>query len=203
MKRLSEMMFVKHLENNNLFNKSQHGFRSGRSCLSQLLQYHENILTLLEEVLNVDTIYLDFSKAFDKVDINILLGKIAANGISGKLLKWISSFLRDRVQTVLVDRRKSHPAKAISGVPQGSVLGPLLFLIMMSDIDTELRYVFISSFADDTRISKAIHEQSDSVQLQNDWQSVYIWAKNNNMTFNNNKFELLRYGQNEALKLST
>ena len=195
---------VKHLDKNNLFNKSQHGFRAGHSCLSQLLQYHDKILTILEQGYNVDTIYLDFSKAFDKVDINILLKKIAGIGISGKLFKWISAFLSDRVQTVLVDRRKSYPAKVVSGVPQGSVLGPLLFLIMISDIDADLKYAFISSFADDTRISNSIHEQIDTVHLQNDLQTVYAWAKNNNnMSFNNNKFELLRHGHNETLKLDT
>ena len=84
----------------------------------------------------------------------------------------------------------------ISGVPQGSVIGPLLFLILIGDIDAELLAAFLSSFADDTRVGKGIKDVSDAEELQIDHQSVYKWAIENNMTFNNTKFELLKYGLN-------
>ena len=84
---------VAFLEENNLFNNSQHGFRSGRSCLSQLLDYHDRIIHLLEKGLNVDSVYLDFAKAFDKVDHKILLHKLSVLGVRGKMLAWIESFL--------------------------------------------------------------------------------------------------------------
>ena len=83
---------VQYLEENELFNSSQHGFRRRRSCLSQLLSHFENILGRLEADDNVDVIYLDFSKAFDKVDHIILLKKLELLGISGKLLIWVKSF---------------------------------------------------------------------------------------------------------------
>jgi len=89
-----------HLEENNLYNNNQHGFRKGRSCLSQLLQHTERLIHYLENGNNIDVIYLDFSKAFDRVDRTILLHKLQKNGINGKLLEWIRSFLTHRTQRV-------------------------------------------------------------------------------------------------------
>ena len=95
---------------------------------------------------------LDFAKAFDKVDHNILLQKLQSLGINGKLYAWVKSFLLDRSQQVSVNGFLSEKVHVKSGVPQGSVLGPLLFLVLMSDIDCEILESFLSSFADDTRI---------------------------------------------------
>ena len=142
---------VEHLETHNLFNNSQHGFRTGRSCLSQLLAHFDTINSLLERGYNVDTVYLDFSKAFDKVDHRILLTKLIGFGINKELINWISSYLTDRIQFVNVNGERSQSAEVLSGVPQGSVLGPLLFLLMIVDIDGEIKYAILSSFADDTR----------------------------------------------------
>ncbi|XP_066936616.1 uncharacterized protein [Clytia hemisphaerica] len=121
---------------NNLFNPSQHGFRSGRSCLSQLLEQYDLILNILDEEANADVVYLDFSKAFDKVAI--VLHKIKQLGIDGKILQWFNSFLTGRKQSVLVNGVKSKPQDVLSGVPQGSVLGPLVFLILIGDIDKDI-----------------------------------------------------------------
>ena len=184
---------VKYLDENQLFNDTQHGFRHGRSCLSQLLAHFEEILTKLEASENVDIIYLDFSKAFDKVDHSIILEKLRLMGIGGNLLNWIESFLKDRFQSVMVNGFLSKPVKVKSGVPQGSVLGPLLFLILISDIDKDVLHSFLSSFADDTRVGKSIKNESDVLKLQEDLENVYNWAAENNMSFNNLKFELIRY----------
>ena len=194
---------VLYLEENNLFNKSQHGFRQGRSCLSQLLAHYDEILSLLEAGYNVDTIYLDFAKAFDKVDHGIVLEKLSLLGINGKILSWIKSFLLARSQYVLVNGFLSDPCEVTSGVPQGSVIGPLLFLILIGDIDIEVKNSFLSSFADDTRVGKGISDETDSLHLQIDLKAIYKWAKNNNMNFNNTKFELLRYGYISDLKQKT
>ena len=124
---------VNFLEENNLFNASQHGFRQGRSCLSQLLKHYDTILSYLERGINIDTIYLDFSKAFDKVDHTILLNKLKKLGITGKLANWIKSFLTNRTQTVIVNGVKTFAASVVSGVPQGTVLRTILFLLMIGD----------------------------------------------------------------------
>ena len=94
--------------------------------------------------------YLDFAKAFDKVDFNIVLEKIRKLGINGELLKWIKSFLTDRTQNVVVNGKTSHTMEVISVVPQGSVLGPLIFLILLEDIDSNVDYSKVRSFADNT-----------------------------------------------------
>ena len=194
---------TKYLEDNHLFNTSQHGFRRRHSCLSQLLNHFENIISRLEELNNVDVIYLDFAKAFDKVDHSILMEKLRILGIQGTLYVWIESFLRNRKQKVMVNGFLSDPVLVKSGVPQGSVLGPLLFLIMIYDIDCGLLDSFLSSFADDTRLGMSIKNQDDVIKFQDDLNRVYKWAKDNNMDFNNNKFEAVRYGLNTMLKETT
>ena len=194
---------VNHLEKNNLCNATQHGFRSGRSCLSQLLAHYDKILSLLDQGMNVDIIYLDFAKAFDKLDFNITLKKLKHLGITGKIGKWIHSFLTNRTQSVVVNGEQSSPAPVISGVPQGSVIGPLLFLVLIGDIDKDVSHAFLSSFADDTRIGIGISTEEDVNQLQEDLEKVYEWAIENNMLFNDTKFEALRYGQNSNIKQNT
>ena len=175
---------INYFNDMNLFNPNQHGFRSGRSCLSQLLEHHQRILEILEGGDCADVIYLDFSKAFDKVDHNILLSKLRVLGISGQLLKWIHSFLTRRRQVVSIDGHLSDEARVISGVPQGSSLGPLLFLIHIADIDDDLDHAFVSSFADDTRLLKDVKKPEDCCNMQSDLLKTYDWAKNNNMEFN-------------------
>ena len=141
-------------------------------------------------------IYLDFAKAFDKVDHGVLLHKMRALGISGRLGLWICSFLKNRTQFVATNGSISSTSTVISGVPQGSVLGPLLFLLHIHDIDSTVVYSAVTSFADDTRLSLPINDQSDADLLQADLNKVYEWAVTNNMTFNNSKFDHLSYSTN-------
>ena len=121
-------------------------------------------------------------------------------GVRGKILEWIKSFLTSRTQRVMVNGYLSQPAPVISGVPQGSVIGPLLFLILIGDIDQDIATSFISSFADDTRLSRALSGVTDASALQTDLEKVYQWAIDNNMVFNTKKFETLRYGTDDVLK---
>ena len=137
-------------------------------------------------------IYLDFEKAFDKVDHNILLHKVKAIGIQGKLGIWIKNFLSNRTQHVRLPGGKSHCSSVISGVPQGTVLGPVLFLILMSDISKDINCNIIS-FADDTRLYSAINSPADCDSLQCDLSNVYKWAESNNMKFNSKKFQYINF----------
>ena len=193
--RVVRRQIITHLEENLLLNITQHGFTQGRLTITQLLSYYDTVLTMLEERQDksVDVIYLDFSKAFDKVDHRILLKKMSKLGVDGKLIKWLETFLTKRVQRVRVEGHLSEPQPVKSGVPQGSVLGPLFFIVMMLDIDSGVKNAKLASFADDTRLwllTKSLHEQA---KLQQDLDILYEWAEDNNFTFNEKKFEQLSY----------
>ena len=125
---------VAYLNSMQLYDKNQHGFRSGRSCLSQLMEHQQKILSYLEEGCDVDVVYLDFAKAFDKVDYGVLIHKLKLIGIGGKLLQWIYCFLCGRKQRISVERVLSEPAPVLGGVPQGSSLGPFPFLIPIQGV---------------------------------------------------------------------
>ena len=195
--KLFERIIVKkltaYLGEADLYNTGQHGFRKGRSCLSQLIEHHQKVLTALEQHEGVDVVYLDFAKAFDKVDYDILLRKLKSIGVCGKLLRWLGDFLIGRKQSIKVSGHLSTEGNVNSGVPQGSSLGPLLFLIMVSDININAEHVAVSSFADDTRFLKSIIDNSECSKMQDDLIGVYRWATENNMRFNSKKFELLSY----------
>ena len=195
--RVIRSSIVKHLDNNNLLPKNQHGFITGRSTLSQLLNQIEQLIRAWEEGKITDTIYLDFSKAFDKVDHNILCKKLKRLGITGKVGIWIREFLTGRYQQVSANGCLSDPAPVISGVPQGTVLGPILFIIMIDDLDSELLYSASSKYADDTRVTAKISNPEDAENFQSELNNViYPWGPSNNMSLNGNKFEHLHIGKN-------
>ena len=147
-------------------------------------------------------ILLDFSKAFDKCDHGILLHKIKKLRIKGKLGRWLQNFLEGRRQVVLVDRVKSKWSEIVSGIPQGSVLGPILFLIYISDIGEDLTAKTLV-YVDDTKVKQKVNTEEDVEKLQKELEKLDKWAKSNNMNFNGKKFQVVRYGPNEELKNST
>jgi hypothetical protein len=193
--RIMRNQMVSFFERNNMFHTDQHGFQKGKNCLTQLLHHIEDIMCDLNLDRNADVLYLDFSKAFDKVDHKILLKKIHAFGIRGKLYNWIASFLTGRKQYVIVDGVMSTIINVISGVPQGTVLGPLLFLIYIDDIFSVVKHSKIKVFADDSKLHKDISSHIDRILLQKDLLSVVNWADANNMELNEEKFQLLQHGK--------
>ena len=138
------------LERNGLLNSSQHDFRSGRSCLSALLNVFDNLMNMIDSSTTVDMIYLDFSKAFDKVDHGIVLHKLRDFGITGNLGLWFHQFLSDRTHFGRLPGGVIKDSPVLGGVLQGTVLGPLLFIIMISDINKDILSSKIISFSDDT-----------------------------------------------------
>ena len=133
---------------------SWNGFRSNRSCLTQILQHFNDIIEGFLNNEDTDSIYLDNAKAFDRVDHKLLLEKLRKYGFNQRMINWILSFLSNRSQTVVVNGVKSAICKILSGVPQGTVLGPILFLLFINDLEAVVRNSKIGFFADDTRISK-------------------------------------------------
>ena len=165
-------------------NPPQHGFREGCPCLSALLNVLDDITHLMSDGNTIDMVYLDFAKAFDKVDHRVLLHKIKTLGNTGKLGVWLYHFLTHRTHFVRLQGGISHASLVLSGVPQGTVLGPLLFLILMGDINSGISSSSIVSFADDTRLYHGISNVDDCSFLQHYLNSVYDWASYNNMSFN-------------------
>ena len=191
--RVMRKNLVHYLEDNNLLSNKQHGFRKGRSCLTQLLKHYDKILNNYLNNAETDVIYLDYAKAFDKVDHQVILKKLHYYGIGGKVYYWIKQFLLERTQTVVVDGFHSLIALVISGVPQGTVLGPILFLIYINDLELAIQDSSTSSFADDTRISREIQLTEDTEILQSDLNNVIDWSTSNNMELHEKKFESLSY----------
>ena len=181
--RVIREKLVKFIEENNLLNANQHGFRSRRSCLTQLMENYDKILNMVEKGNNVDVIYLDFAKAFDKVASMPQTEKL---GIGGKVGLGSIIFC-DRTQFITANGATSTISQVISSVPQGTVLGPILFLILIGDIN-ENTNSHVSSFADDTRVLLSITDEDDVKTLQNDIKTIYKWQETNNMQFNSNKF---------------
>ena len=197
--RIIRKIIVQYIELNQLLTHNQHGFRSGRSTLTQLLAHYDEICEGLRSDMDTDSIYLDYSKAFDKVDHRLLLCKLSKYDFHPMLINWIKSFLTGRSQEVVINGKHSMNSKIISGVPQGTVLGPVLFIIFINDLEQQVQHSNIRFFADDTRISKQISLQSHSHELQEDLEAVMRWSKENNMALHDKKFELVIHRANPDL----
>ena len=181
------------LDSKNYLTPFQHGFQQKRSCESQLLTTLRDFQESLNKKGQTDAILLDFSKAFDKVDHRLLLNKMYNLGISGPLLKWSSSFLSNRLQHVIVDGCKSDANKVLSGVPQGTVLGPLFFLIYINDICQDLTPgTRIRLFADDSLLYREIKTPEDTLILQRDLDTLQTWETRNKMEFHPGKCQVIR-----------
>lgn len=177
---------------------SQHGFQRGQSCASQLLEYCNDVTVALDRKCCVDVIYLDFSKAFDKVSHSLLLHKLRCRQIPNRLVRWIESFLLNRKQRVVLGEEFSEWAPVTSGVPQGSVLGPLLFNLFVDDIDEVLDpAVTIKKFADDTKLYISYppcDAAAAAAKLQASLNSLSIWCSQWCMQLNAAKCSALYFG---------
>ena len=145
----------------------------------------------------VDVIYTDFSKAFDSVPHQRLLKKMESLGITGNILSWVKAFLSDRKQCVRVDDKLSNWITVISGIPQGSVLGPILFVIFINDMPKMVKSM-CQLFADDAKIFRSVHlrDETSNLMIQEDLESLYRWSERWQLPFNTGKCKVLHLGHN-------
>lgn len=196
MESLVKDTVMSHFITNNLLSPNQYGFVSGRSTVTQLLSYLDKCVEIMSDNCIADAIYLDFAKAFDTVPHERLLLKLQAYGLGGHLLQWIRAFLTNRSQIVKVNGEESFPAPVKSGIPQGSVLGPILFVIYINDLPDALKgNIFL--FADDTKILRCITSENDSISLQQDIDKLESWSKAWLLSFNTEKCHVLSLGRIE------
>ena len=189
---------VNYLEMNNLLSDTQYGFRSKRSCTLQLLEVYDIWTESLDHGIPIDMLYLDFQKAFDSVPHLRLIEKLHNLGIDGKLLNWIHSFITNRTQRVMIGDSSSNWVQVKSGVPQGSVLEPTLFLAFINDFPENINST-IRLFADDAKLFRPIKTENDKEILQNDINKLCEWSDKWQLNFNVNKCRVLHVG-NRNLK---
>ena len=182
---------MKHYSRHNFISNTQHGFQKGLSCETQLATTVEELQKSLDNKYQQDVVILDFNKAFDKVPHRHLLKKLDTSGIRGNIHKWFTAYLINMTQRVIVDGRSSEEAPFLSGVPQGTVLGPLMFLTYINDITSDLTSQ-MKLFADDALLFRPIKSEKDCKSLQKDLDTLEIWSKRWKMTFNISKFNVLR-----------
>jgi hypothetical protein len=179
---------LSHLLKHNLINCNQFGFLPGKSTATQILLNINNWLHSLEKGIQTDAIYIDFCKAFDRVSHKLLLYKLKSYGISAQLVSWLEAYLSDRNFSVKIGNSfSSHALSCPSGVPQGSILGPLLFLIFINDLpDTINSHVFM--FADDVKIFRSIIDPPyDFLMLQRDLNCIQLWCETWDMEVSSEK----------------
>ena len=182
---------MKHAERSNILFPLQHGFRKGRSCETQLIEFTDDITKNMENGKQTDVLIMDFSKAFDKVSHSLLLHKLDHYGIRGKTNRWIQAFLTGRSQSVVVvEGQKSQSVDVESGVPQGSVLGPSLFLFYINDIPTGIDST-VRLFADDTVVYLTISSDNDCPVLHADLAKLQEWETRWKMAFHPDKCNVL------------
>lgn len=184
---------MRHLDSHGLLSEHQHGFRPRRSCSTQLLEALDDWTRMMDRKIPVDVVYLDFRKAFDLVPHKRLLFKLHRCGVSGKLLSWIEAFLSGRTQQVTIGGCRSNSVPVTSGVPQGSVLGPLLFLLYVNDLP-EAVSCSVKLFADDAKLFSKIATELEAEMMQADLDSLVAWAARWQMTFNQDKCKVMHIG---------
>ena len=190
-----------HLINNNILSNSQSGFRRGDSTVNQLASIYNSFCEAIDKGKEIRVVFCDISKAFDRVWHKGLISKLHSIGVRGNLLSWFKSYLHDRQQRVIIQGSSSSLLQIKAGVPQGSILGPLLFIIFINDIVNDIA-ADINLFADDTSLSLVVDTPDSSARILNsDLEKIHTWATRWLVSFNAAKTKtmiLSRKHQREA-----
>ena len=182
-----------------ILSEYQHGFVKGRSTVTNLLHFSTNIFNAFSLKLQTDVIYTDLSKAFDRVNIHILIRKLDLIGFPTRLLSWLYSYLTGRTQRVKLKSKISRVINVTSGVPQGSHLGPILFVLYLNDLPSCVRSSNVLMYADDVKLYHSINTPSDSFLLQEDFSRVISWCQVNDMSLNLNKCKVMSFTRSSLL----
>jgi hypothetical protein len=197
LERILRDVIVGYLEKQKLIGDSQHGFRKGKSCLTNLLEFMQVLTEGVDQGEEMDVIYLDFQKAFDKVPHKRLLLKLGDLGIGGEIARWIEHWLEERKQRVVLNECSSEWIDVTSGVPQGSVLGPILFVMYINDLDEGIKNE-LWKFADDTKLMGKCSDLRGVADIREDLEKLCVWADKWQMAFNTEKCKVMHVGKNNG-----
>uniref|UniRef100_A0A803TJV1 Reverse transcriptase domain-containing protein n=1 Tax=Anolis carolinensis TaxID=28377 RepID=A0A803TJV1_ANOCA len=199
--KIIKEVVCEYLETNAVIANSQHGLTKNKTCQTNLISFFDRVKSWVDTGNAVDVAYLDFSKAFDKVPTSkdLLANKLIKCGRDKTMVRWICNWLSEQTQRVLTNASSSSWKEVTGGVPQGSVLGPVLFNIFINDLDKGLEGTVIN-FADDTKLGGIANTPEDRSRIQNDLNRLERWAETNKMKFNRNKCKILHFSRKNGMQ---